>query len=267
MTNGHGGGHGAATSENSIDDIVNRAADPSHTQIGADLHQDILESRMPLLIDFYKKGLPEAERKRFESLTLTDQVTKLRENNYRLKPELADQMVRYAAIKVLKTHNETWGKQLEDAFNTLYNKPNATKEQKEDALQRIHMARYMLDGLGFHMTQLEQLGKLRGFGAQLWQQLTQTIPQQYQNSREEVITSGITAEQAETYLTKTIAPETGIKPKDVLGQGLQEARSVIVDYARFKKQNRLDEFKRQYQHYHDGPAAAPAAHGGGGGHA
>lgn len=262
MTNGHRAAtatHDAGVSgETSIDDIVNRAADPKHTQQGVDLHQDVLDSRMPLLLDFYKKGLPEAERHSFESLSMTDQVTKLRENNYRLKPELAEQMVRYVAIKVLKAHDETWGKQLEADVNTLYNKPNATKEQKEDALRRIHMARYMLDGLGFHITQLEQIGKLRGFSGQFWQQLTQTIPQQYQNLREEVITSEITPEQAEAYITKTIAPATGIKPKEVLGQGIQEAKSVIVDYARFKKQDRLDQFKTQYRHYHGGAAPAPA---------
>ncbi len=262
MTNGHGGGHGAAPAADSIEDIVNRAADPSHTQKGLDIHQDVLESRMPLLLDFYKKGLPEAERRSFESLSVTDQVTRLRENNYRLKPELAEQMVRYVAIKVLKAHDETLGKQLEADVNTLYDKPNATKEQKEAALRRIHLARYMLDGLGFHITQLEQIGKLRGFNGQFWQQLTQTIPQQYQNLREEVITSEITPEQAEKYITQTISPATGIKPKDVMGQGLQEARSVMVDYARLKAQKGgLDQFKKQYAHYHGGSAAAPAAHG------
>lgn len=256
------GAHPAA----SIDDLLQSAANPEITQRGVDLHQDVIDSRIPLLEEFYKKGLSEADKHTFEALSPMQRIAKLRENNYRIKPEMAGQLVEYLGIEVLKAQSPDWGKQAEKDFNTIYRDDKATPEQKLAARKNLLMIRPMIENLGFNIGRLEEIGRLRGFGAQIWQQFTQLIPQRFQDVHEESITYGITPEQAEKYLAETIAPVTGIKAKDVMTQGVQEARSVIVDYARLKRQNQLEQFKRQYAHYHPAAGQAAPAGAGQGGH-
>lgn len=280
MTNGHNGhtehggaavaeAHGGAAAHAlSIDDLLEKATSEEVTRRGIDLHQDILDSRLSLLEEFYKKGLSGADKSAFEALTPLARIAKLRENNYQLKPELATQLVNYIGVEVLKAHSPEWGKLAEDAFNTLYRTDTSTPEQKIAARKNLLMARSMIENLGFSMGQMERIGSLRGFGPQIWQQFTQLIPQRFEDAHEEAHTYEITTEQAEKYLAEKVAPVTGIKPGEVIRQGIEEARSVMTAYVRSKRQNRLSDFKRQYLHYHGdaaptpAPAAGDAHHGG-----
>ena len=64
MTNGHNAHGGAAVAEAhggahpaSIDDLLEKATSQAVTQRAIDIHQDIIDSRLSLLEEFYKKGL------------------------------------------------------------------------------------------------------------------------------------------------------------------------------------------------------------------
>lgn len=233
-----------------IDDLLEEAVHIKHGREGANLQQDIQNLHIMLLEKFYKQGLSAADRSAFEALPEEQRIAKFRENNYKLKPEQTEQLVRYLSVVILKRHDSTMGSQLEQALKTIYEDPSATQAQKLRASEQVNHHRVILQSLGFNAFEMEREAMERGFSPEIWEQFTRTIAQGYVAKKQQAATGLISRTQAREYLASTVTPATGIKADVVAGKEWQEVISVLLGFKRYQKQGDLEGFKQQYHHYH-----------------
>ncbi len=255
---GHGanqGGHGG-----SLDDILAEAIQEKHGREATDLQTDINYLHMPLLESFYKKGLNPTERATFEALPPEQRIVRLRQNNYKLKPELAGKLVDYLAVVLLKRHNGHMGSQLEAAIVKADNQ-NLPVAERAQAMSDVQMYKAMLTAYGFNAFEMAQKVREQGVSGQIWQESVENIGRGYLTRKVSSAKALIPQDQALNYIDTVIKPATGIDERMVKGKGVEHVKDVMIAFNRYRKAGDLEGFRREYSQYH-----APQA-GGGGGHA
>jgi len=229
-----------------IDTLLEKAVHPQHSRKATDLHNVVLERRIPMLIDFFKKGLSGSEKSEFEKLSVDDQIEKLREKNYAIKPEFVDEFIDSMSLYIMKTHDKEMYKGFKNALDLKKN--GKTDEEKALGAERVNYHLTILrENMGFDPFTAKEYGKKDGLSHELWSRLTQKVPELYVGNKQKAYLDLIGSDEAK----KKLRDIKGMKHDLVEAQGEDYIKGLLADYHAHSKQNDMEGFKKKYfRHYH-----------------
>ncbi len=232
-----------------IDDILDKALSPEHGRVGSELQDYVSNIHMPLLVQFFKKGLTPAELTAFNALPAEQQVAKLQEKHYMLKPDIAEQFVNYLSVAILKKVSAPMGSQLETAIAKMDNATLSVNERHAAAIEVDHL-RSILQSYGFNPVQMVERGRKQGFSPHLWNEFLHDLGENYKIKQQNAALALVTPDQAEHYLTTTVNPATGLKVADVKADGINQMKTVSLLFRQYQKGGDIEGFKKQVHQYH-----------------
>jgi len=236
-----------------IEDLIAQANHKDHAE-KADLMQKSLEDvRIPLLLKHYKNSMSEDDKKKFDALSVSDQVNKLVENDYKLPHEHAEAFLRDVSLHAIKHVSKHAGEGMEKFMKILETEKDPAK--RSEALLEIEHYMTILQSYGIRMDKIKEEGKIAGFNKHLFDTNVKFFGQTYHERKKNSFLDQTSEKEVDEYLPK-ISAEAGFEgfshKKAKENMKYEHKRQLIEHYLASKKNKEsggIDQFKEAYKDY------------------